>query len=372
MKINNWNVGTRIAAGFAVVIPIAATLGIFAYTKVGDIDKNATQATSMDVPKLYLVGQIEKNVQATFSLGLQHAATSNKQEKAELDTQIQAIRSTNAGVVAEYEKLVHTDKGRALTGVFKTARTAFWESMDEMLTTSRIGTVEADRRALDMTTAKARPSLKKYAEAAQAIMELNKSLVDEGGVSIQTSVGSARTGVLAGIGIAIVAAVIISLFVVKSITKPLAQAVGLLYQVAEGHLTHTAEVTSTDGLGKMLRALNRMMENLKHTVRDVTAASTNVATGSSEMSSTAEQLSQGSTEQAASAEETASAIEEMAASVQQNADNARQTEKLAAVAEDAKSSGEAVLRTVQAMKEVAEKINIIELKRLHARPICWR
>jgi methyl-accepting chemotaxis protein len=361
MKLNNWNVGTRIAVGFAVVILIAATLGIFAYTKVGDIDKNATQATSMDVPKLFLVGQIEKNVQATFSLGLQHAATSDKQEKNELDTQIQAIRATNAEVVVEYEKLVHTEKGHALTEVFKTARTVFWESMDEMLKVSRIGTAEADRRALDMTTVKVRPALKKYADSAQAIVDLNKTLVDEGGASIQTSVSSARTGVLAGIGIAIVIAVIISLFVVKSITKPLAQAVSLLDQVAEGDLTQTAEVTSTDELGKMLGALNRMMENLKHTVRDVTAASTNVATGSSEMSSTAEQLSQGTTEQAASAEETTSAMEEMAASVQQNADNARQTEKLAsAAAEDAKSSGEAVIRTVQAMKEVAEKINIIE------------
>jgi len=54
-------------------------------------------------------------------------------------------------------------------------------------------------------------------------------------------------------------------------------------------------------------------------------------------------------------------MEEMAASIQQNADNARQTEKLASkAAEDAKASGSAVNKTVQAMKEVAGKISIIE------------
>jgi methyl-accepting chemotaxis protein len=54
-------------------------------------------------------------------------------------------------------------------------------------------------------------------------------------------------------------------------------------------------------------------------------------------------------------------MEQMAASVQQNADNARQTDKTASsAAEDAKASGEAVIQTVKAMKEVAEKINIIE------------
>jgi methyl-accepting chemotaxis protein len=54
-------------------------------------------------------------------------------------------------------------------------------------------------------------------------------------------------------------------------------------------------------------------------------------------------------------------MEQMSASVQQNADNARQTDKIASrSAADTKTSGEAVACTVQAMKAVAEKINIIE------------
>jgi methyl-accepting chemotaxis protein len=104
-----------------------------------------------------------------------------------------------------------------------------------------------------------------------------------------------------------------------------------------------------------------MLENLRHTVKDVIASADNVASGSEEMSSTAEQISQGSTEQAASAEESTSAMEEMASSIQQNADNAKQTEKIASkAAEDAKSSGQAVSQTVLAMKQVAGKISIIE------------
>jgi methyl-accepting chemotaxis protein len=51
----------------------------------------------------------------------------------------------------------------------------------------------------------------------------------------------------------------------------------------------------------------------------------------------------------------------MTASVSQNADNARQTDKIATkAAVDAKAGGDAVNRTVEAMKQVAEKINIIE------------
>jgi methyl-accepting chemotaxis protein len=300
-------------------------------------------------------------VQAIFSLALRHASTLDKQEKAELDTQIQASRSANAAIVADYEKLVSTERGRALTEVFKTARGAFWDAMDEMLRASRTGTEEANRRALEMATGRVLSLQRKYVDSAQAIVDYNKSLTDESGVAIQASVASARSGVMIGIGAAILVAVFITVFVVRSITRPLAEAVGFMEQVAQGDLRHTAQVKSTDEVGKMLETLNRMMENLRTTMSDVTAAAVNVATGSEQMSATAEQLSQGSSEQAAAAEQSTSAMEEMAASVQQNADNARQTDKTASTAaEDAKASGEAVIRTVQAMKEVSEKINIIE------------
>ncbi len=56
-----------------------------------------------------------------------------------------------------------------------------------------------------------------------------------------------------------------------------------------------------------------------------------------------------------------SIIEEMTASINQNADNANQTEKIAMKSSnDAKEGGEAVQQTVIAMKQIAEKISIIQ------------
>jgi methyl-accepting chemotaxis protein len=72
-------------------------------------------------------------------------------------------------------------------------------------------------------------------------------------------------------------------------------------------------------------------------------------------------MSQGTTEQAASTEEASSSIEEMNATIRQNADNAMQTEKIAQKsANDAQESGAAVADAVTAMKQIAEKIGIIE------------
>jgi methyl-accepting chemotaxis protein len=54
-------------------------------------------------------------------------------------------------------------------------------------------------------------------------------------------------------------------------------------------------------------------------------------------------------------------MEEMTANIRQNADNAQQTERIAAeVAQNAVESGQAVQETVRALKDIAEKILIID------------
>ena len=94
---------------------------------------------------------------------------------------------------------------------------------------------------------------------------------------------------------------------------------------------------------------------------DVQVVADNVAAGSLQLSSGSNDLSRGATEQAAAAEEASSSMEQMSANIGQNAESAVQTEKIAlTTAEDAKAGGKAVEDTVQAMKEIAGKINIIE------------
>ncbi|HPS58534.1 MAG TPA: methyl-accepting chemotaxis protein [Spirochaetota bacterium] len=96
-------------------------------------------------------------------------------------------------------------------------------------------------------------------------------------------------------------------------------------------------------------------------INSIELSSNNVSAGTEQISSSSEELSQGANEQAASVEEISSAIEEMTATIRQNADNAGQTERIAAKsALDARDSGDAVKQTLKAMKDIAEKISIIQ------------
>ncbi|GFO55742.1 chemotaxis protein [Geomonas sp. Red276] len=96
-------------------------------------------------------------------------------------------------------------------------------------------------------------------------------------------------------------------------------------------------------------------------ISDLCRAVENVAAGSHQISTGSQELSQGATEQAAAAEEASAAMEEMSSTIRQNADNACQTEKIAILSsENAKSGGVAVANTVQAMREISDKISIVE------------
>jgi methyl-accepting chemotaxis protein len=130
-------------------------------------------------------------------------------------------------------------------------------------------------------------------------------------------------------------------------------------EIADGNLM--IKVTPRSAQDELMIALAAMVEKLNRVVSDVKSAADNVAAGSREMSTNAEQMSQGASEQAAAAEEASSSMEQMSANIRQNADNAIQTEKIAVKSsEEANEGGKAVAQTVTAMKQIADKINIVE------------
>ena len=161
--------------------------------------------------------------------------------------------------------------------------------------------------------------------------------------------------------IAIVLGIVSAVVLTLGIRRPLVEAVNINQQLAEGDLNVTIDVNSKDETGQLMAAMKQMTEKLREVVVEVTSAADNVASGAQELSASSEEMSQGSTEQASAAEEASSSMEEMASNIKQSADNSQQTEKIAKQAsEDAKESGAAVTQAVGAMKQIAEKIGIIE------------
>ncbi|GAK55036.1 methyl-accepting chemotaxis sensory transducer [Candidatus Vecturithrix granuli] len=147
----------------------------------------------------------------------------------------------------------------------------------------------------------------------------------------------------------------------RAIIRPVNHLLTIAQRMTEGDLSAEIALQQRDEIGILAGALHTMIARFREVVSDVKQAAYNVSAGSQDMSANASEISQGATAQAAASEEASSSMQQMVANIRQNADNAVQTETIAAkAAVDAQESGEAVVKAVKAMQEIAQKISIIE------------
>ncbi len=160
---------------------------------------------------------------------------------------------------------------------------------------------------------------------------------------------------------AFVAGVVLALVIARSIVKPLQAAIAFAWEVAAGDLRSTRETQRRDEAGMLLQALNGMVNKLREVAASVQDNADSLVQATNQVSSTAQTLSQSAAEQAASVEETSASLEQMSASIKDNAENARITDHSAQqIAGQSRQSGAAVTQTVNAMREIARKIEIVE------------
>jgi len=139
-----------------------------------------------------------------------------------------------------------------------------------------------------------------------------------------------------------------------------AYAAEVMARIANGDLTVQVQTKANDH-SSMLFVTKGMVEKLSGIIGEVRGSADALSSSSEQVSATAQSMSQATSEQAASVEETSASIEQMSASINQNTENAKVTDGMASqAAKQAVQGGEAVTQTVSAMKQIADKIGIID------------
>jgi methyl-accepting chemotaxis protein len=135
----------------------------------------------------------------------------------------------------------------------------------------------------------------------------------------------------------------------------------LLQALARGDLSHRIERDCQGLFAQVREAGNATSRQLAQVIGEVRAAADALTDAAGQVSATAQSLSQSASEQASSVEETTASIDLMSASITQNSDNARVTDGMATKAsKEAGDGGQAVTQTVTAMKQIAQKISIVD------------
>ena len=207
----------------------------------------------------------------------------------------------------------------------------------------------------DIVEKQLRPAAERYNTAQEAFVqqqERQSELAREEGVAHRTRaywIGVLASALIVALGL------FMGMAIMRSITRPLDQAVALADGIAAGDLTGSVQSNRGDELGHLLQALNGMAQRLRGVVGEVRSGVESVSTASNQIASGNQDLSSRTEQTAANLEETAASMEELTATVTQSADTARQANQLAATAAQAAEQGGAVVaQVVTSMQQITE------------------
>lgn len=357
--LNNVTIAKRLAFGFGFVLFLMACIGLIGW--------KYTRSMSMEFESLY-TENLQSSVQLSnaerglwqLHFGIANFAAAHPEDRAKIrsdeskwtslvDDSMKAYRSGNR-TQAEQQKLKEWDEWYAK---YLAARPRWISLVDQ-------GKME-EAAAYRSTTTNALATA--AVNSLANLIDMQNELGDAKQKQVHNEASSALLLLVVFLLSAISIGATISLSVSAGITTALNSLVSMLAEIAEGggDLTRRLNDSARDEVGEVARQFNRFVAKIAEIVAQVRTGAGAVASAAQQVASSSSALSQGTSEQAASVEETTSSLEEMSASITQNSENSRQMEQVASKgAREAEESGIAVSQTVEAMKSITEKVDIVD------------
>ena len=351
------SIKARLLAGFGVLLVLIAVAGVLGITRLNGMNNRIESIVSSSAESIKLGARINQDLLDISRAEKNIILATDAAERAEFRTRIEEARSNMAERREDLRAISDADEIASLDEF-----AALWRQYEE--TQDRvIELAEADRNAeaFELSSGSGRDQLDQAESLIREIVaDTELDLDNDKAASDQNYLASRRTLVILAI-VSLLLAVAISAWVVLSVNGGIRRALEVTSALERGDLTVTPDIRNRDEIGRLLEQMGATIERLRGIVAEVKSGSNSVSSGSQQLSTTAEQLSQGATEQASSTEEVASSMEEMTATVKQTADNAGETESIAQqAAKDAESSGKAVGEAMEALRNIAEKIAVVE------------
>ncbi len=346
----NLNIGKRLGLAFATVIAIAALVVAIGIGRLSDVTDSLTLIGADRVPK------VEQLAAITDDLNLIARELRNTlifADPAKISTSLDAARAARGRIGKAFDEIaptIHADAGKARLAATLEARSHFVPLQNAFIDLMAAGKRD---EAQTLLATQMRDSQLTYMKALHDLKAFQIELVTKAAEDGRTAYAQARMlmfGLLAGM---MLVGAILGVWITKSITHPVALALGVAERVASGNLGSDIQVSSTDETGRLLMALKAMNQSLVQIVGTVRNSSDSIATGSSQIASGNADLSQRTEEQASALQQTAASMEQLSSTVKQNADNANQANQLALGASSvAVKGGDVVSKVVQTMKRI--------------------
>ncbi|MCW7540141.1 methyl-accepting chemotaxis protein [Aquabacterium sp. A7-Y] len=365
MNIANLKIGSRLALAFSVVIALlllTLAVGVSVVNRLGTVmdsvvdDRYAQIAMSNTIKSVGDKGMI--------IIGRLLLATTPEQTKKYNDDYA-AVRAANTENLAKFEKMLNSPESKAIFEEQTKARKEYGVLVRKVFDLMAKG--QRDEAMAVYQNDMPGPQAKYYALIDKMVDLQTKSMADDVAGARESS-RLAKIQMIAASLVAMLLGAATAYYITRSITRPIQRAIDLAESVAAGNLTHQVQVENKDEVGRLINALQHMVQSLHRIVSQVRVGSDTIASAAHEVSQGNLDLSARTEQQASALEETASAMEQLTSAVKLSADGATEASKSAVAASKiAAEGGQVVGQVIDTMgsiatssKRIVEIIDVID------------
>jgi methyl-accepting chemotaxis protein len=397
-----FSIRSKIIAVVALLLVMTTGMGLLAVRNMRAINANTVDIATSWLPSVRVLGDLRAGVITYRNVIREHMLSETLEEKQAMEKTLAGVIESNTKLRASYEPMITSPEERALYNQWVQKWEEYKKGTQEVTALSRKAVGQIARDARELNTKIVNKIGLEADEILKKDIDLNNAGADKAAQDASDNYASAFMMLAIILGVAVIAGVGISFYLVRDVSTGIASIVSPMQALGKGdlsaHVPHQGEKTEIGAMADTLqvfkealiakkaadeaaaldaeakiergRRVDSITSNFEamigEIVQTVSSASTQLEASAGTLSSTAERSQQLTTAVAAASEEAstnvqsvASATEELSSSVNEIS---RQVQESARMATDAVGQARVTNDRVSELSKAAARIgDVVEL-----------
>ncbi|WP_017479461.1 methyl-accepting chemotaxis protein [Pseudomonas sp. PAMC 26793] len=309
--MKNWTLRQRILASFAVIIAIMLLMVVVSYSRLLKIEAGEESVRDDAVPGVYLSSMIrsawvDSYLDTLDIIGLRKDKTLTDADKADY----KAFEARILTQMANYKATINGSEDQAEFDKFEALHQAYNKALATVTDNLQRNDIAAARKVFDEELT---PTWTAGRKKLNDIITENKNVADRATNAIDDAVSAAKISMGVSLILAILAAGLCGLLLMRAIMAPMKRIVDILEIMRTGDLSKRLNLERKDEFGAVETGFNDMMTELTALVSQAQRSSVQVTTSVTEIAATSKQQQATATETAATTTEIGATSREIAA-----------------------------------------------------------
>lgn len=360
----NWNTSTKIISSFLVVIAIMIAFGVYS---LQNLQKSNSQTDTVYNKNLVSI-QTLSGVQIYYQrirVNMRDLNLNNTSNDPSVKTgylsKINDLKQSISDNMSKYRPLATTAAEQQALAKFDDTYEQYLTYLDQAIKLAQVQGDAGRAAFVDFKDNTLKPTGDGASDHIDELISINDQLAGQANQNAMASYSDTRQLTIIILVAITLFSILLGYLIARTISKPLQKLSALIDRFADGDLSGQSDIRSKDEVGRLAHSFNRMADNLRGLISQISMSAQSVAAASQEISATTEEIAHTSTNQAESASNITELFEDLSSAINSVARSASEAAELSNdTASMAHQGGQVLSDAMVSMQHVNDAIHRLE------------